>query len=500
MRVQLGVLIVVLGAVAFLGGASRADAAGSAPAASSAPDRALACAAPGSYCRITISANAAGRGIVHHFYFSNGPFPAACEPICIDGNYAWNGQFRWTPIPNTNFQFTGWSGGCSGLGDCTTLLVNDFAATANFERIKRNVTVQVSGSGTVRSDPGGINCPATCSGQFDQASQVAFDATSSGGAQFNGWGGACQSAGQNARCVVTIPTDNISVTASFGPPPVDLAVTKIGSGSVTSAPGGIDCGGACTAKFPTGSQVTLTARGADADHPFIGWSGACTGNSPTCTVTMSGAQSVRARFVAGKVDALAGAFQGTWRRSRYSGGLVVTGTAENTLQLTVRLLPFGRSEVLQTFTTSVPPGPFSRTFPLPPVGVFPGNYTVNVSGTAEGGSIVPKNARTRMEAPREGVVSRAWITAGRGRPVTSVPRGTKRLVANFVYAAKPFIGSRVTVSWFLGGRRLGTASKIRWKPIVVTDVKSAAALPPGTYTCELRARNLVVYRVSARVR
>jgi hypothetical protein len=104
-----------------------------------------------------------------------------------------------------------------------------------------------------------------------------------------------------------------------------------------------------------------------------------------------------------------------------------------------------------------------------------------------------------MAAPKEGVVSRAWITAGKGKPIVRAPRGTKRLVANFVYAAKPYIGSKVTVSWFLGKRALGTVKKIRWKPIVVTDVGSSAGLPAGRFTCVLRARGLVVYEVSIRL-
>jgi hypothetical protein len=72
-------------------------------------------------------------------------------------------------------------------------------------------------------------------------------------------------------------------------------------------------------------------------------------------------------------------------------------------------------------------------------------------------------------------------------------------VAHFVYVTKPFRGSSVTVSWFLGSRALGTVRKIRWKPIVTTDVQSAAGLPSGRYRCVLRARGRVVSEVSVRV-
>jgi hypothetical protein len=105
----------------------------------------------------------------------------------------------------------------------------------------------------------------------------------------------------------------------------------------------------------------------------------------------------------------------------------------------------------------------------------------------------------RMEPPPEGIVVRAWVSAAGSRPVTRAPRGTRRLVAHFVYATKPFRGSRVTVSWFLGSRPLGTVRKIRWKPVVTTDVRSAGGLPRGRYTCVLRARGRVVYEVNVRV-
>ena len=41
--------------------------------------------------------------------------------------------------------------------------------------------------------------------------------------------------------------------------------------------------------------------------------------------------------------------------------------------------------------------------------------------------------------------------------------------------------------------------KIRWKPIVTSDVRSAGGLPSGRYRCVLRARELVVYEVFFRV-
>jgi RHS repeat-associated protein len=78
-----------------------------------------------------------------------------------------------------------------------------------------------------------------------------------------------------------------------------LSVSKSGSGSgtVTSSPAGIACGATCSTAYATGTVVTLTAMPA-ADSTFGGWSGACTGTAPTCSVTLSQAQAINATFSA----------------------------------------------------------------------------------------------------------------------------------------------------------------------------------------------------------
>ena len=78
-----------------------------------------------------------------------------------------------------------------------------------------------------------------------------------------------------------------------------LTVTKSGrgTGSVTSAPSGIDCGIDCTETYSHGNAVTLTAI-PDAGSLFEGWKPTSLncGTSPTCSFTMDAKHKVKAVF------------------------------------------------------------------------------------------------------------------------------------------------------------------------------------------------------------
>jgi hypothetical protein len=72
-----------------------------------------------------------------------------------------------------------------------------------------------------------------------------------------------------------------------------LSVTKTGggSGTVSSAPGGIICGVSCEAVFEEGTAISLTAV-ADSGSEFTGWSGACSGTGPCTFILGEGAEIV----------------------------------------------------------------------------------------------------------------------------------------------------------------------------------------------------------------
>ncbi|MBL0125195.1 MAG: PKD domain-containing protein [Betaproteobacteria bacterium] len=195
-----------------------------------------------------------------------------------------------------NSVFTGWSGGgCSGTGLCTVTMDAAKTVSATFATTTTTLTVQKAGggSGLIVSNPGGISCGSTCTGDFLLGSQVTLTHDVGANSVFSGWFGACSGTGP---CVVTMNSPSV-VTATIASTLKLLTVqtTGAGTGTVASFPAGINCTSTCSAEFPQGTMVTLL-HDPSGTSVFGGWSGACTGTG-ACTVTMDAAKTVLASFV-----------------------------------------------------------------------------------------------------------------------------------------------------------------------------------------------------------
>ncbi|MCF8057344.1 MAG: InlB B-repeat-containing protein, partial [Desulfocapsa sp.] len=153
------------------------------------------------------------------------------------------------------------------------------------------VTRNGNGAGIVSGTPGSIDCGTNCSEMHDPNVSIALSASPQTGSSFAGWTGDCAGTGV---CVISMAQAR-TVNAEFNLIPYDLtvAVEGGGSGTITSAPSGIDCGSDCTETFNYNTSVTLTAN-IPYGSTFVGWSEAsCTGTDP-CTVIMDGHRSISA--------------------------------------------------------------------------------------------------------------------------------------------------------------------------------------------------------------
>lgn len=212
-----------------------------------------------------------------------------CSDNCTN-EFVTGTEVTLTANPTQGAQFITWSGDCSAAGSNTEAMVTMDSAkscTAEFELVQNTLTVNIigDGSGTVSSEPAGISCGVDCTENYDSGTLVTLTPTPTGDSFFSGFTGTGCTSG-----VVTMDEDR-TCDATFSLKPT-LTITKegTGSGSVRSAPEGINCGATCSALFDTGTVVTLTPE-PDEGSVFSGYTrdpdcndGVVTlDNSITCT-------------------------------------------------------------------------------------------------------------------------------------------------------------------------------------------------------------------------
>jgi hypothetical protein len=265
-----------------------------------------------------------------------------------------------------------------GSANSVDVLLNTSGAPSFSLNLTMAGVVLGTAGGFVASQPLGLVCEISCVGTFPTGTTVTLTETPLYGSVFAGWSGACS--GMGATCTVTMNAAQ-SVAATFNSL-LSVALAGNGSGTVTSNPAGINCGNTCSAGFPVGTFVALTAT-PDSNSNFSGWSGVCSGSA--CNITMTGNQSVTATFSAQDFSLAPG-----------STTLTMQPGAQGTDVLTLAGLNGPFASAIQLTCSVAGPAPMP-TCALSPTSVTPGansvTSTLTVTVPAAGAQLRPDGSQ-----------------------------------------------------------------------------------------------------------
>ena len=227
-------------------------------------------------------------------------YGSSCTSEC-DVTYQEPTDETLTATADEGSTFTGWSGECEDTSPTCSFRVEDeheVIATFDLAQVQHQLEVDVTGEGTVSSEPGGIDdCSSDCVATYPEGTNVSVSPDPAEGHQFGGWSGCDSESGD--ECSVTMDGPR-SVTASFSPLEatftLDLEVD--GPGTVAMDPGGVTCSEECTEEYEQDTEVTLTAQ-PDPEATYT-WNGDCSETEDgTCDLRMDGNKSVSITFLPG---------------------------------------------------------------------------------------------------------------------------------------------------------------------------------------------------------
>ncbi|CAK0765582.1 inhibitor of cysteine peptidase [Gammaproteobacteria bacterium] len=180
--------------------------------------------------------------------------------------------------------------GTSNVGESSIYITLSQDATPSLTVLKNG-----TGTGTVTSTTGNIDCGSTCAYDFDKGTSVTLSATPARSSIFAGWKGACTNT--TGDCVVNM-NDSKTVFATFNISKPVLTVIKAGTGTVTSTPAGISCGTDCSEPYLVDQAISLKAVAASG-YKLVNWTGnfCADTTTDTCAVSMgTNAATVTANF------------------------------------------------------------------------------------------------------------------------------------------------------------------------------------------------------------
>ncbi len=214
-----------------------------------------------------------------------------------NASYANGTSVTLTEAPASGSSFTGWSGACTGTATtCTVSMSQARSVTATFGVLTYQLSVTQVGSGSVSSDINGIslNTAGTQTHNYNSGVSVTLSESPASNYNFAGWSGACT--GTATTCTVSMSQAR-SVTATFTVVTFNVGVTQNGNGSIRANNATISSSAGTTSVTYNAGTVLQLSEVPGSGYVFNGWSGACTGQGSTCSITVNQASNVTADFV-----------------------------------------------------------------------------------------------------------------------------------------------------------------------------------------------------------
>src|SRR5579864_4000560 len=255
---------------------------------------------------VPFSLGVSGAGSVSGGGVTCGPGPQTCTGTLAPGQ-----TVTFTATPNTGGSVF-WSGCSSTAGDICSVVVSSGAVsiTATFSGgtpppiATYALSLVVQGDGyIVSSSNSSVHCTAAgetgCTVNVNANTTLTLTAIPASGSagDFTHWQQAC-STFTTTTCTLTM-TGPKTVEADFAGGNTTYVLTGQVVGSGTISGGGLSCtgsgGAGCNVPQAAGAGITLTAA-PSFGATFSGWSGACSGTSTICAVSVTNAKSVTATF------------------------------------------------------------------------------------------------------------------------------------------------------------------------------------------------------------
>jgi hypothetical protein len=235
---------------------------------------------------------------------TSSPAGISCGSTC-SASFNEGATVTLTGAPTGETEAVKWTGcdSVSAEGKCLVTMSSAREVTAIFNVAGPQLTITKfgSGTGTVTSSPAGIECGSACAVNFLKGTTVTLTGTPGTHTEAVKWAG-CDTVTAEGKCLVAMNSAH-SVTATFNLEPqyieysVSVQKKGTGQGTITSVPGGIDCGTDCSETYVNKTRLTLIAEPAPGSV-FDYWAGGgCAGTGP-CEATIVSSRLIKAHFVA----------------------------------------------------------------------------------------------------------------------------------------------------------------------------------------------------------